>query len=434
MYKHLKPIFYKAVLLSMVLSLLAFTIALAASGDLDTSFSGDGRVTTNFGLAPGRADYLSGIAIQSNGKIVAVGSSSGDFAVTRYNVNGSLDTTFSGDGRVITNFGGWENANDVIMQSDGKIVVSGQKCPDAACDVALARYNANGMLDTTFSGDGKQTTDAGGDNGSEGGLAIQSDGKIVMAGYAWNGTDREFAIYRYNTNGSLDTTFSGNGIAIGNFGVSRLDVTRDLAIQSDGKIIVVGNSADESGDDFDFAIARLNSNGTADTTFSGDGRQRTNFGGFDAVYSVALQPNGKIVVVGFRVTPTGSRTQFAVVRYNLDGSLDTTFNGTGRKAFSISSGFDSWASDVIVQSDGKIVVEGDIGQSGSSLDFALVRLNPGGSFDTTFSGDGKITVDFGGKAAFFALALDPLEGKYVVGGYFDPEIGTTDMALARILP
>jgi len=431
MYKHLKPIFYKAVLLSMVLSLLAFTIALAASGDLDTSFSGDGRVTTNFGLAPGRADYLSGIAIQSNGKIVAVGSSSGDFAVTRYNVNGSLDTTFSGDGRVITNFGGWENANDVIMQSDGKIVVSGQKCPDAACDVALARYNANGMLDTTFSGDGKQTTDAGGDNGSEGGLAIQSDGKIVMAGYAWNGTDREFAIYRYNTNGSLDTTFSGNGIAIGNFGLNRFDVTRDLAIQSDGKIIVVGNSSDENGDNFDFAIARLNPNGTADTTFSGDGRQLTNFGELDAVYSVALQPNGKIVVAGYR---SGAQSQFAIVRYNPNGSLDTSFNGTGRKAFSITSGFDSWAKDVIVQSDGKIVVLGDTLNASFGHDFALVRLNSGGGFDTSFSGDGKVIVDFGSVEWAYALARQPSDGRYVIGGTTNAGTQQSDFALARVLP
>src|SRR5688572_26623878 len=177
MSKHLKPIFYKAVLISMVLGLLGATVSLAASGDLDTTFSGDGRVTTNFGPSPGRTDELSGIAIQSDGKIVAVGFSSGDFAVTRYNVNGSLDTTFSGDGKLITDFGGHESANDVALQSDGKIVVSGQKCAGIGCDVALARYNVNGTLDTTFSGDGKQTTDyGGGDNGSEGGLAIQSNG------------------------------------------------------------------------------------------------------------------------------------------------------------------------------------------------------------------------------------------------------------------
>ena len=428
----LKTLSYKVVLLSMVVGLLGFTIALAASGDLDTTFSGDGRVITNFGPSPGRVDELSGIAIQPNGKIIAVGFSSGDFALTRYNVDGSLDTTFSGDGKVTTNFGGYDTARDIALQSNGKIVVSGQKST-VDRDVALARYNANGTLDTSFSDDGKQSTEFGGDNGSEGGLAIQSNGKIVMAGYAWNhnSTDKEFAIYRYNPNGSIDLTFTGDGVAIGNFGVNQFDVTRDLAIQSDGKIVVVGESgSNESAEDFDFAIARLNPNGTADLTFSGDGRQRTNFGGLDTVSSVAVGPNGKIVVVGYRVPPlNNNRTEIAVVRYNPNGSLDTTFNGTGRKAFSINGSLASFAKDVIVQSDGKIVLLAD-----TNGDLVLVRLNSNGSFDTTFHGDGKVIVDFGAVEWASALARQPSDGKYVIGGQTNAGTPQSDFALARVLP
>src|SRR5688572_17010421 len=424
---HLKTVLYKAPLLSMALGLLGFTIALAASGDLDTTFSGDGLVTTNFGLAPGRSDVARSIAVQSNGKILAAGHSGSDFAVARYNINGSLDTTFSGDGRVTTNFGASEEISDIALQSNGKIVVVGRKCIAGECDVALARYNVNGTLDTTFSGDGKVVTDFGeGDNGSYGGLEIQSDGKILVVGYASNSTDNDFAIYRYNSNGTLDTTFSENGIAVGNFGLDRFDEARDLAIQSDGKIVVVGNSDNGSFSNSDFAIARLNANGTADMTFSGDGRQTTDFGGLEILYSVALQSNGKIVVAGFKNQE--GLYYFAVARYNTNGSLDTTFNGTGRKAFNI-LGFDSLAFAVIVRPDGKIVVLG-----ATNGDFGLVRLNSNGSFDTTFSGDGKILVDFGGEEWASALALQPSDGKYVLGGYASFDGVQYDFALARVLP
>jgi uncharacterized delta-60 repeat protein len=212
-----KRLIWKAGLLATVLSLL-FTVALAASGDLDTTFSGDGKVTSFAVPAnPARWELTFGIALQpADGKIVIAGDSSlpstatRDFALLRYKTDGRLDSTFSGDGRLITNFGGIDQAMDVALQPDGKIVAIGQKCSNdgSICDVALARYNPNGALDTTFSGDGKQTNDfGGGDNGSLGGVAIRLN-KIVMAGYMWNGTDYDFAIYRYLSNGSLDATFS----------------------------------------------------------------------------------------------------------------------------------------------------------------------------------------------------------------------------------
>ena len=295
---HLKTVLYKAALLSMMLGLLGFTIALAASGDLDITFSGDGLVTTNFGSAPGRAEIVRGITVQADGKIVVVGESLGtnfDFALARYNPNGSLDTTFSGDGRVITNFGGDDVAFDVVVQSDGKIIAVGEKCGiDGRCDLALARYNTNGTLDTTFSTDGKVVKDVNGSSNGGVAVAMQPDGKIVVAGYASRTGTTDFAIYRYNTNGTLDTTFSGDGVSVGFFGVGRTDFARELVLQSDGKIIVVGWSANESGNDW--AIVRLNANGTADTTFSGDGRQTTNFGFQDAAASVALQSDRKSVV------------------------------------------------------------------------------------------------------------------------------------------
>jgi uncharacterized delta-60 repeat protein len=427
--------------------LFGFTIALAASGDLDTTFDGDGLVTSYAVPSdPARVDASRSVAIQANGKIVAAGQSyvastplAADFAIIRYNSNGTFDTTFSGDGRLITNFGGRDAALDVAVQANGKIVAAGERCSNSnICDVALARYNSNGSLDTTFSGNGKQTSDfGGGDNGAYGGLTIQSNGKIVVAGHMWNGTDNDFAVYRYLSNGNLDTTFSGDGMVNIGFGAGRQDYALDLVIQSDGKIVVIGYTGDASNNNNNFAVARLNTNGSLDHTFSGDGRQITNMGGDDYAYSVALQTDGKMVAVGekFAIPGTGL-SYFALARYNTDGSLDTTFNGTGRKVFSFTSGAYSQAVDVLVQSDGKIVAMGtaDNGFGTGSLDFALVRLNTNGSFDTTFSGNGKATVDFGGGIdRGSALALQPSDGKYVLAGdTFDG--AQTDFALARVLP
>lgn len=433
-----KRLIWKAGLLTIALSLLAFTVALAASGDLDSSFGGDGRVTSYpVPSNPGRFDTVFGIKIQVDGKIIATGYSgvpqtpTYDFALIRYNPNGSLDNTFSGDGRLITNFGGIDQAYDVALQGNGKIVAVGQTCNDTftICNVALARYNAGGALDTTFSGDGKQTTDfGGGDNGSHGGIAVRS-GKILVAGFMWNGTDYDFAVYRYLSDGSLDATFSRDGMVNIGFGAGRQDRATDLVLQNDGKIVVAGYTGDASDANHNFAIARLNANGSVDTTFSGDGRQITNFGGDDYAYDVGLQTDGKIVVAGEKDT---TLFHFAVARYNTDGSPDTSFNTIGRKAFSVLPGVNSVAVAMVVQASGKIVLAGRAGATGVA-DFALVRLNSGGGFDTTFSGDGKVTVDFGGDDYGRALALQPSDGKYVIGG-FTSDGTQRDFALARVLP
>ena len=433
----LKRVAWRGSLLTMVISLLAFTIALAASGDLDTTFSGDGLVATDFF---GGNNIPNDIAIQSNGKIVVVGWStmpSTDFALTRYNTGGSLDITFSGDGRLTTNFGGVDAAYDVAVQADGKIIAVGSTCSSTTgiCNIALARYNPGGALDTTFSGDGKQVADfGGGDNGTYGGLAIQPDGKIVVAGYMYNGANYDFAVYRYNTNGTLDTTFSGDGKVKIGFGTGRRDYAYGLGFQStDGKIVVVGYTADVNFDTGNFALVRLNPNGTLDNTFSGDGRQSTDFGGDDFGYGFGGYADGRMVVVGYK--DVGSLSYFAIARYHPDGSLDTTFNGTGRKSFSIIPGELSWAYDAVIQVDGKIVVGGvtDKDNFSTLTDFALVRLNPGGGLDTSFSGDGKVIIDFGGADSGNALARQPLDGKYVLVGYNDNG-SQTDFALARVLP
>ena len=227
--------------LAGVLLLLAAAVAApaqAAPGDLDLTFSGDGKQTTDFGFGVASA---AATVRQPDGKIIAVGADEGhagsNFALARYNADGTLDTSFSGDGKQTTEFGGEDRATAVALQGDGKIVAVGEGGGSFFLpDFALARYNPNGSLDTSFSGDGKQTTDFGGPDGDGAtGVAIQGDGKIVAVGYG--GTQRDFVVARYDPNGSLDTSF-GSGPQTTDFGGS--DVARGVAIQSDGKIVVGG--------------------------------------------------------------------------------------------------------------------------------------------------------------------------------------------------
>lgn len=428
----LRRAMWKGWVVALALSLLLFNIALAASGDLDITFSGDGKVTTD--VNPNRYDGAWALAIQpSDGKIIVAGDSyvpstaTHDIAVTRYKTNGSLDTTFSGDGKVVTNLGGFDQGLDIVVQANGKIVVSGQRCNSTVtvCDASLVRYNANGALDNTFSGDGKVWTDfGGGDNGAIGGLVVQSNGKIVIAGYMHNGSDYDFAVYRYNANGTLDTTFSSDGLVNIAFGSGRNDYSYELILQSGGKIVMAGTTCDASDANCDFAIARLTSAGALDTTFSGDGKQTTNFGASDTASSIAMQSDGKIVLAGNKDTAT--KDYFALARYTTTGKLDTTFNGTGKVTTSFAGG-DARARDLVIQSNGKIVACGN-----GSDNFALARYNSNGALDTTFSTDGKVSVDFGQADRCNAMALQT-NGRYVLAGYTDD--GTTrHFALARVLP
>lgn len=232
--------------------------------------------------------------------MVAGGSDGGtDFAVARYNSDGSLDASFSG-GKVTTTVGSYTPGGlGMAMQSDGKFVVVGTVLNAAGnLDIALVRYTANGSLDGTFNGNGKVTTDIGTVIGADDygqSVAMQSDGKIVVVGKPYNGSNNDIAVVRYNANGSLDTTFNGTGKVTTAIG-SASDQAYGVAVQTDGRIVVAGTTTNSTPD---FALVRYNTNGSLDTTFNGTGKTTTNFGGFEDIgYSVALQGDGKIVVAG----------------------------------------------------------------------------------------------------------------------------------------
>src|SRR5581483_7806589 len=287
-----------------------------------------------------------------------------------------------------------DGARAVAIQSDGKIVVIGFSDANRDFDFALARYNPDGSLDTSFGGDGKVLTDFGGSDDEAFGVAIQADGKIVVAGFSDVNGDFDFAIVRYNPDGSLDNTFGSGGKITTDFGGGSDDGAFALSIQTDGRIVASGFSIPGVGKTADFAIARYNPDGSLDTTFGNGGGVLTDFNNHsdDVSFAIAIQTDGKIVAAGFSDTGSGSATDFAIARYNTDGSPDTTFDNDG-KVITDFGGDDDEANGVAIQSDGKIVAAG-FSDANGDFDFALARYNPDGSLDTSFGGDGEVLTDF----------------------------------------
>jgi uncharacterized delta-60 repeat protein len=401
------------VLGAFVLAVLLIPSALATPGTLDPSFGTGGKVTTSIG--GGYDDYGYALARQPDGKLVVAGTSgtaatAQDFGLARYNPNGTLDTSFNGTGKVTTAIGPvGDYATALKLRSDGKLVAAGCSYNGLNNDFAVARYNPNGSLDTSFNGTGKITTAIGSGNECVSALALQPDGKIVAVGRSFNGSNEDFALARYNPDGSLDSSFNGTGKVTTAIG-SDDDQAFGLALQPDGKLVAAGLS--RNGSNTVFAFARYNPNGSLDTSFNGTGKVTTAIGGYASVNALALQPDGKLLAAG--TGDNGSQFVFALARYNPNGSLDTSFNGTGKVTTPIGSVQDD-AIALARQSDGKLVAAG-YSTNGSQHDFALARYNPNGSLDTSFNGTGKVTTAIGsGQDEAYALALQP-DGKLVAAG------------------
>jgi uncharacterized delta-60 repeat protein len=401
------------------------------AGALDPTFGGDHKVTTAISSLDDRG-YS--VAIQADGKIIIAGSGNGvfsvesDFALARYNVDGSLDASFSGDGKLTTSFGSYEDiATSVAIQADGKILVAGFSSVDGVnSDFALARYNADGSLDTSFSVDGKLTTGIGTSDDHATSMVIQGDGKIVLAGFALNGSDYDFAVVRYNTDGSLDTSFNGDGKLTTSLG-SGDDFARAVALQADGKFVVAGSS--DSGSGNQFALARYNPTGSLDSSFDGDGKLTTPIGSSDdVVNSVAIQADGKIVAAG--TSYSGSDNDFALARFSANGSLDSTFDGDGKVTTPFDAS-DDFANGLAIQADGKLVVAGQ-SDGGSGSTFALARYGADGSLDSSFDGDGKLTTPIGSSDAAARGVAIQVDNKIVVaGGSYDDSNSKYNFTLVR---
>src|SRR5437867_955577 len=419
--------------------------AQAAGGDLDPTFGTGGMVMTDLSRS---TDIANAVAVQADGKLIVVGQtyknndfSGEDFVVTRYNTDGTLDTTFGRGGKVRTDFPGLAAVpSAVVIQPDGKIVVAGGAFPlfTFAGNFEVVRYNSNGSLDTSFGSGGIVTTTF--PQGSYAfAVALQSDGKIIAAGTVFvdfnpgDMSNTDFALARYNPDGSLDTTFGNGGTVTTDF-LGNEDDVFSVLIQPDGKIIAVG-SANSPVNYYDFAAARYLANGTLDSTFGTGGKVSTDFGdhNFDQARSAALQSDGRIVAAGFAISQNGLSQNFAVARYTSNGVLDTTFSRDGITQIDFGSCCQS-AYQVLLQSDGKIITVGYANTEDSDSDFLLARLNPRGSLDTTFGVGGKVRTSFGdlnGGANGAALQSD---GKIVAVGFQATATNRfAEFALARYL-
>jgi len=387
---------------------------------LDPTFDTDGKATTTaFG------GDRSGMALQADGKIVMVGGTFSDFVLARFNADGSIDTGFGIDGKVTTDMGSGlkqEEALAVAMQRDGKIVVAGytsipnippaRQLPDT---FALVRYNSDGSLDTGFGTGGRVS---GNVNGRANAVVIQSDGKIVVAGEvsfpSTSGLDfSDFVVARFNTNGSLDTAF-GDGVTgqiVTDFG-NITNSARNAVLQPNGAIVVSGKPIGSQADLLHTDIVRYDSSGRLDASFGGGGK--LTLAGVDGGQGLARQPDGKFILAGSVTEPTAPATaRFLLKRLNADGSPDTGFgiSGTVDTAFTESA----LASGVALQGDGKIVVVGTRAFS-ANPNFIVARYNPDGSVDRSFGADGNLSIDFFGFDDIGENVLIQSDGKIVVGG------------------
>jgi uncharacterized delta-60 repeat protein len=323
-------------------------------GTLDTNFGNGGRVTTDFGL--NLPDQATSVVIQSDGKIVAGGwtttqSGASEFALARYNPDGTLDKNFGNGGLVVTPFNGGATLSGLALQPDGKILAAGSNG-----NFILVRYNADGSRDSTFGTGGIAITGGPlGNGGTARAILLQPDGKIVLGGQTANG---QSAVARYNPNGTLDTGFGNGGIVITTFGFHQGETIRALALLPDNRIVATGavNALNATSD---ISLLCLTPDGRLDVTFGTGGLVHTDLGNSDdAGNAVVVTADGHIVVAGSRAVPGGSDA--VVVGYNSDGSLDTTFGNGGMVITNYAPGGNDSYHTLLLQPDGRAVAGGSV--------------------------------------------------------------------------
>ena len=382
-----------------------------------------GTVQTDFG---GR-ESITATALQADGKLVAVGffygGGSNSFALARYGTDGKLDTGFGIGGKVLTtNFGassgyaGQAEAKAVALQVDGKIVVAGDAYTN---DIALARYNPDGSLDATFGNGGKVVTDWGAASELAFAVGIQSTGKIIVGGYTDTKGTFDFVMTRYNSDGTVDSTFGVNGTVYTDFTVSD-DRIEALKVIAGDKIVAVGRS------NYNIAVAQYTAGGVLDTQFGTGGKVTTDLGGYywEMARAVSIDANRKIVVAG----QAGPNGDIAVLRYTSSGSLDSKFGSGGKVLTNLGNSNDQGAA-VGIDSTGKIVVAGYVGGSSG---FEVLRYTSNGALDNTFGSAGRVTTRIGSNAYEQAAALVIQgNGQIIVGGNAGSSITQDNFALAR---
>jgi len=449
-------------LIIVILLTTTFAIAQPGSLDQTFGINGKiigSNVTKIFSSSIG--DEKLGVALQTDGKILVTNSTT-QFSVSRFNPDGTPDTSFGANGVASTVIIDGKSciANTIAVQPDGKIVVGGSTSTQIfsvvnQTDFAVARFMPDGSLDTSFGTNGKMVFPFNDTFEIMKTIAVQPDGKIIFTGelkgrqaigiYVPGG----LAVVRLNTNGTLDTGFGSGGKAIApSFNeqpspcVYCGDSAQNMVLQPDGKIIVIGNIYGFNATLSTYhavGVVRFLSTGQLDTSFGTNGKAVTVFssGATPAAIayemkSVALQTDGKIVVGG-KSTPAGSQSDFAVFRYTPSGILDNSFDGDGKVHFSFEAGSDS-VNDILIQPNGKIVAVGEslpILNPQSSTNFAVARFNADGSPDNSFDSDGKVVTDIGSLDTISRAVIQP-DGKILAAG-FTTNGGISRLALARYI-
>lgn len=368
------------------------------AGTLDDSFGAGGRVVTDFGSNTTDAGYA--MAVQpGDGKLVVVGQGYGtdyDFGVVRYTTEGILDPAFSSDGKAEANFGASDTAYGVAVQpTDGKLVVVGEVRIGANTDFGLVRFDTDGQLDVTFGINGRTWTDMASGQDVASAVAVQGDQKILVAGSAVSGGSTTLAVARYESDGQLDTTFNTTGkvltdVSFLEHGAAGTSRALAIAIQSDGRILVAGSSV-HSGHT-EMALARYTPAGALDASFGGNGIVTHQIADHAWAYDLAIQADGKVVVAGHVDMTSAPTARIALVRYLDNGTLDPTFGSSGVVTTVIGSGAE--AQGLALQADGKIVVAGGA-SDGSHDNFAFARYTPSGLLDPAFGSGGIFTTPIG---------------------------------------
>ncbi len=422
-------------LLTVVSVLATFNLLAQPAGTLDPTFGNGGKVVSS--LTSGQ-DKAYGVAIQADGKIIVAGHSTSsvtgkDFAVVRYNDDGSMDNTFGNNGVVTTDLqtGSDDVAYSVALQSDGKIVLAGYSDNGSNKNAALVRYNSDGTLDNGFGNNGMVFTDFENSQQDEAKVVkIHAlTGNIIVGGSTMiSSSVSKPVVARYLSNGTLDTTFNNNGIRL--LWITSLDYqylfsVEDLAVQANGKISAVGwRDFPGLSWDSDYWACRISSDGTMDNTFSNDGVNVYNggFNGHDRAYAMILKPNNNIMMAGGGYIST--------LAYNFTAFELSTSGATF--AWSSMADWGDQSNDIAYglaeDLNGKYVLAGSSGNV-TTKNFALARVNTDGALDNTFGTSGKITTTFGSNSLneCFDLAIQT-DNKIVAIGY-----AGNDFAIARYL-
>lgn len=375
---------------------------------IDSTFGNKGIVLTSTGNGN---DVANSVAFQNDGKIIVAGNNNNDIVLVRYNIDGKIDNTFGNNGIEVTNLGGSTDIGaSLVILPDNKIIVGGYSGNYPKYYFALARFNSYGKLDSSFGENGKTITSIGTISDAGRSIALQSDGKIIVAGYSNSSSNSIFALIRYNDDGSLDSSFDSDGKVTTTIGIAN-SIIRTIAIQSDEKIIVSGYSYSKSSFDYEVVVARYNKNGSLDNSFGNGGIITTdNLNGNDYGESILIQKDKKILVAGYSFTGFVS-----LIRYNPNGSIDNAFSNNGKFSFQFGAIYQNDFSSTL-QDDGKIIVCGFSNRNNTNSSFSMIRINTLGLIDNSFGIDGIVVTKIGiGNDVATSVILQK-DGKIVLAG------------------